>query len=157
MVWTRFMDMHSGGGKKEKWEYIYIEAAEEQAKIIFFNRFGHNPERVTCTCCGRDYSIEEDETLQQISAFERGCRYAYFNSEGKEIPEVLAWKSGIGFINGAFGKYVEEPETELRSRKFVSFSDYLKDENVKFIFNKEIKPSERKGKLPKQGYVWVGE
>jgi len=51
------MDMHSGGDLKEKWQYIYIEAPEEEAKVIFYNRFGHNPNRVTCTCCGKDYSI----------------------------------------------------------------------------------------------------
>lgn len=32
-MWTRFMDMHSGGGSKEKWEYIYIEAPETRRKL----------------------------------------------------------------------------------------------------------------------------
>lgn len=64
-MWTEFMDMHSGGGTKEEpYEYIFIEAPREEAIIIFYNRFGHNPERVTCTCCGDDYSITEYETLK---------------------------------------------------------------------------------------------
>ena len=48
--WTLFWDMASGGDTKEEpYENIYIEAPEEEAKVIFYNRFGHNPERVSCT------------------------------------------------------------------------------------------------------------
>lgn len=71
-MWTRFMDMHSGGGTKEEpYEYIYIEAPVSEAKVIFYNRFGHNPERVTCTCCGEDYSIDAEETLEKATEYER--------------------------------------------------------------------------------------
>lgn len=60
MTWTQFWDMHSGGGlKEEPYNMIYIEAPEDVAKTIFFNKFGHNPERVSCTCCGDDYGIYE--------------------------------------------------------------------------------------------------
>ena len=45
-MWTHFWDMHSGGGQKEKFGHCYIEAPENEAKVIFYNRFGHNPERV---------------------------------------------------------------------------------------------------------------
>ena len=74
-MWTRFMDMNSGGGNKEQWSYIFIEAPEKQAKIIFYNRFGHNPERVSCTCCGDDYSISESESIEQVTAYDRGCEF----------------------------------------------------------------------------------
>ncbi len=70
-MWTQFYDMHSGGGQKEEWNKIYIEAPKEQAKIIFYNRFGHNPEKVTCTCCGDDYSISEYKTLGKATEYER--------------------------------------------------------------------------------------
>lgn len=59
MSWTRFFDMSSGGGSKEPHEVILIEAPEDEAKVIFYNRFGHNPERISCACCGVDYSIYE--------------------------------------------------------------------------------------------------
>jgi hypothetical protein len=75
-MWTRFMDMHSGGGLKESFGYAYIEAPEEEAKAIFYHRFGHNPERVSCTCCGQDYSIGESPTLEEATAHERRCRWA---------------------------------------------------------------------------------
>ncbi|KKL21424.1 hypothetical protein LCGC14_2445590 [marine sediment metagenome] len=71
-MWTQFWDMHSGGGLKEApYHYIYIEAPEEEAKVIFYNRFGHNPERVTCTCCGDDYSIGEEKTLAKLTEYHR--------------------------------------------------------------------------------------
>ncbi len=63
---TMFSDAYSGGGTKEKWELIIIEAPEEEAKIIFYNRFGHSPNRVSCTCCGEDYSIYHFKTLGEI-------------------------------------------------------------------------------------------
>lgn len=75
-MWCQFMDMHSGGHCKEKpYEYIYIEAPLKEAKVIFYNRFGHNPDRVTCTCCGEDYSITESDSLEQASGYERKAKY----------------------------------------------------------------------------------
>ncbi len=69
---TQFMDMHSGGGTKERpYEYIYIEAPRQEAISVFYARFGHNPERVSCTCCGDDYSIEEFDTLEEATEYER--------------------------------------------------------------------------------------
>lgn len=113
-MWTRFMDMHSGGGTKlwrkdgkvsddgpgwgrrdenyDAVEWIFIEAPEEEAKAIFYKRFGRNPERVTCTCCGDDYSIDGAATLEAASAYERGCAWddaskGYVERAGKEYRE----------------------------------------------------------------------
>lgn len=75
MPWTQFWDMHSGGDLKEKpYHMIYIEAPKDEARVIFYNRFGHNPERVSCTCCGEDYSVSEEPTLEQLTGYHRGCR-----------------------------------------------------------------------------------
>ncbi len=65
--WTLFNDMHSGGGTKHKYELIYIEAPYKEAIRVFYARFGTNPYRVSCTCCGADYSVTPyDETDDQI-------------------------------------------------------------------------------------------
>ncbi len=77
-MWTRFMDMHSGGNQKLDWAYIYIEAPEAAAREIFEGKFGRNPYNVTCDCCGEDYSISEDETLEQATKYNR---YRYNNTE----------------------------------------------------------------------------
>lgn len=156
MPFTRFMDMHSGGGcKEEPYEYIYIEAPEEEAKIIFYNRFGHNPYRVSCMCCGEDYSIDETEILEQATAFERGCRYAYFNEDGVEIPREEALIPGKGQAKGTHSKYAEEPDNTFSFNKYTTLEEYLKKDNVLVIYDKDIKPEERVGKVPNQGYVWV--
>ena len=99
-MWTQFMDMHSGGGRKLEWEYIYIEAPADEAKAIFFNRFGRNPEKVTCTCCGDDYSLTEGDSLEQVTAFNRGCDYAYFRPDGKECSQNEGWVPGKGKPEG---------------------------------------------------------
>lgn len=75
--WTRFMDMHSGGGSKEDYDKIYIELPEDKAKVFFYKMFGHNPERISCTCCGEDYSISEGEDLLTLTAYDRKCTYSY--------------------------------------------------------------------------------
>lgn len=64
-MWTKFNDMHSGGGSKLDWEEIFIEAPEDDACIIFQNMFGRNPCTVTCTCCGADYFVLEYDTLEE--------------------------------------------------------------------------------------------
>jgi hypothetical protein len=74
-MWTSFWDMHSGGGSKEKWEHIFIQAPESEARVIFYNRFGHSPDRVTCTCCGYDYSVSEYENLDAATEFHRSGKF----------------------------------------------------------------------------------
>jgi hypothetical protein len=138
-MWTEFMDMHSGGGQKEKWSHLFIEASIDQAKVIFYNRFGHNPDRVTCTCCGSDYSISEYATLLEATAYERGC----------EFVEVRGEKGG--------GHYVDEPNKGKYSfNKYATLEQYSNREDVSIIYAKDIKDDERVGDIPDQGYVWVG-
>lgn len=129
--WTLFWDMHSGGGTKEfPYEKIYIEAPENEAKVIFYNRFGHNPERVTCTCCGEDYSISESDTLEQASGYHRNC----------------AWdKKTKGYIN----------KPNEYSDNFMTVEEYSKQDDVLIISKSEIKDNERVGDVPNQGYVWI--
>ena len=71
-MWTRFMDMHSGGDSKEDFGYLYVELPEEKAISYFENKFGHDPFNVTCECCGCDYSVSEYETLEAVTEYERG-------------------------------------------------------------------------------------
>ena len=74
-MWTRFMDMHSGGNQKLDWAYVYIEADEDEAVAVFQNRFGRDPYWVTCDCCGGDYSISTNATLEEATAYDRGCAW----------------------------------------------------------------------------------
>lgn len=131
-MWTKFMDMYSGGGSKEAREYIYIEAPEEEAKVIFYNRFGHSADRVTCTCCGSDYSVSESETLEEATAYERGCMY---DKEQK--------------------KYIESPDYTRHYRKYRSIDEYKQDAKILIIAAEDIKQDERFGDVPEEGYVWV--
>ena len=131
-MWTRFMDLHSGGGiKEEPYEMIYIEASEDEAVKIFYNRFGHNPNRVTCSCCGEDYSISQDEKLEQITGYDRGCEY---DSQNKS--------------------YIERKTSRFSTSEYCTLEDYKNKKDVLIINASEIKSHERNGEVPEQGYVW---
>lgn len=123
------MDMHSGGSLKEDKQYIYIEAPKEEAKVIFYNIYWHNPERVTCTCCWDDYSINESEDLIQATGYERGCD---FDSKTK--------------------KYIES-ETGDSRRTYQSLDEYLKSNTIVVHYAKDIKPERREWDVPEQWYV----
>lgn len=152
-MWTRFMDMHSGGGQKLDWATILIEAPEAEAKAIFYARFERNPERVTCTCCGEDYSISSEESLEQITAFDRGCKWAHPDTEDRRA-------------RNASGRYLE-PDEPMPDGWVVSESSgfhrgpietieqYMARPDVLVIRAAEIKPEQRKAEVPAQGYVWV--
>ena len=127
-MWTHFWDMHSGGGSKEQWQHIFIEAPENEAISIFYSRFGHNPYRVSCTCCGCDYSIDTAESLDQLTGYHRGCD------------------------TDKSGKYIEVKDKY--NDKLVTLEEYMKDDEVKFIFASEIQDNERTTSVPEQGYVW---
>jgi len=164
--WTKFWDMHSGGSQKLDWAFIFIEAPLKEAEIIFQNRFGRKPNRVTCTGCGSDYSIDEGDSLEQLTGYHRNCRYGYFDKKGKEITKDEAWVCGEGMVNGATAKYVEKQDEEKSAwGKFLPFEKFLKtrkfgrgltgEEKVLVIFKEDIKPGEREGELEEEGYVWV--
>lgn len=161
-MWTQFIDMHSGGGLKEKWQYIYIEAPEAEAKIIFYNRFGHNPERVTCTCCGADYSIEENGFLAQLTGFERHCASLETPKDSKGLyqkPDDPWFKEHYYLEPGDEAEaqrhgYKTKTSDSIKQGEHQALAQYMKNKDVLFIHAKDIKPKERKGKVPVQGYVW---
>jgi len=158
MPWTLFWDMHSGGDLKEDWAKIYIEAPKEEAKLIFYNRFGHNPERVTCTCCGEDYAIDESESLEEASAFHRGCEYGYFDPQGNEVSRAQALLEPPRFWlkPGYTSRYVERQRREFKWARYLTLEQYIQEDDVLIIRKEDIKPAEREGTIPTQGYVWVG-
>lgn len=157
--WTLFWDMHSGGGLKEKFHYLYIQAPLAEAKVIFYNRFGHNPDRVSCTCCGPDYSIDEDVDLFQASGFHRKCR-----SLKTPQDENGLYKNDLPIL--ATNMYQEDGETppegfeiderwsSLREGRCERLEEHIKRDDVAVIFATDIKPEERVGEIPEQGYVW---
>ena len=136
-MWTRFMDMHSGGSRKLKWAYIYIEAPEAGAKVIFYNMFNRSPDRVTCTCCGPDYSIDSAKSLAQVTGFDRNC-----DNKGE--------------------KYIEKPRqmyTLPGARKayytLIPLRKYIMQKEVLVIYKSAIKAKDRIGSVPDEGYHWI--
>lgn len=67
------MDMHSGGRTKIRGvDYVYIEAPQSEAELLFAKLTKRDPNHVTCDCCGEDYSVSEHATLEEASSYERG-------------------------------------------------------------------------------------
>lgn len=126
--------MHSGGSTKVKpYNKLYMEAPQRIAEIVFYNRFGRNPHRITCTCCGEDYSLSEYDSLEQASAYHRNCAY-----DKKEE------------------RWIEQPDTSYGSRKeLISLKDYCASEDVLVIRADEITDEEKIGYLPQEGWTWV--
>lgn len=161
MTWTRFMDMHSGGSQKEEaFSHLLIEASEDEAKRVFYARFGHNPERVTCTCCGEDYSIDEHLSVEAATAYDRGCPYL-------EDERGLKARGERDFREGFYLEPGEEvPEgmrvsdlSSLRSSAPVPIDAFLADPQAhgyEIIRAIEIKPEERTVDVSEEGYVWAG-
>jgi len=114
-MWTRFMDMHSGGGLKEKWQFIYVEAPQAEAEVIFYNRFGHNPNRITCSCCGEDYSVSESETLEQATDFDRNDET--FGRGGMDVEKYKEEKDVLVIPKGEIKE--EERHGELPQQGWV--------------------------------------
>lgn len=161
-AWTQFWDMSSGGSRKLKWGHIYIEAPIEEAKIIFQNRFKRNPERVSCTCCGEDYSVSEYPSLKQASGFERKCRNLKTPKDEKGF-----YKNDDPILRENYylddneqppkGYEIEERSPWRSNERSIPLEEYIKESNVLVIHSKDIKPEERKGKLKKEGWVWAEE
>lgn len=119
MTWTQLMDMHSGGSSKEPFEHCFIEAPLVEAKNIFANRFGHDPDHVTCSCCGSDYSSTESPSLEQATAYERNCKFSN-------------------------GRWIEEGGAESFKGPYIPLKEYLTRPDVIFIDEKDIRPEDRR-------------
>lgn len=173
MTWTHFWDMNSGGGSKETWQHIYIEAAEAEAKVIFYNRFGHNPERVSCTCCGEDYSISEGPSLAQLTGYHRHCSNLvtprdpetrfYKQPDDSWFDEHYYLEPGEEDEARARGWTVEESTSAKIGRehgsdygRYLTLDEYIATPDVLVIRAEEISDGERVGSVPEQGYVWAG-
>jgi hypothetical protein len=164
--------MHSGGDQKLDWGHIYIEAPEEEAMVIFYNRFGRNPHRVTCTCCGEDYSVTEYPTLEIATAFERGLRVLDTprDKDGKYLNEYkFPTQNGSCYLEP--GEALPEGFKKHRDGFLLSMGGFEKDKNPEgmtleelanhdyylIVRAEDIKDEERKGSVPSQGYVWMGD
>lgn len=176
-MWAHFWDMHSGGGTKvvrlddgsfidgnrmtdegQPINHVFIEAAEQEAKTIFYNRFGHNPERVSCGCCGGDYSISEGADLAQLTAYHRHCAWQSVEGEQGGGHYVEAQSESLRqYVAGAEDDAAWQAYLDSRGNaaKYRTLEEYMKDPEVLFIPATHIKPEERKGDVPTQGYVWV--
>jgi hypothetical protein len=149
MVWTRFMDMHSGGRQKEACEYIHIEAPQTEATVIFYNMFGHNPERISCSCCGPDYSIHTYPTLEDATAYDRGCEYIREDvdrgSQFRQVERDEVIPDGWRY---------EQPDAERRFTRYQTLPEYLLNNGsfVRVIRAEDIKAADRYGVVPFQGH-----
>jgi hypothetical protein len=154
MTWTRFMDMHSGGGLKERpYSKIYIEAPEEEAKVIFYNRFGHSPERVSCTCCGEDYSIDSAAELWIATAYDRDCK----SVEQTFDETTKAWTPAQPYKDRPMDEGDRFYQVGYRDKNsYLTVEQYIAKPDVLVIPASEIKDGERVGEVPDQGYVWAG-
>lgn len=102
---------------------IFIEAESvRQAKLIFFNRFGHYADEMICPSCGEDYIIDYHEDIHQLTGPSRSCK-----------------------IEG--GKYVEKP-IRKGSRTYLTLEEYKKKPELLFILVGDITEEDLKGSLP---------
>lgn len=156
-MWTQFWDMHSGGGcKLDPYEKIYIEAnSQEEAEIIFYNRFGRSPHRVSCTCCGPDYSIDTHELLEQVTGFHRNC-------VPLEWPQDPARRETEEFRNHYYLEKGEKPPKGYKvdgrrcwKADYLTLEEYTEREDVLIIPKEDISDRERIGSVPREGYVWM--
>lgn len=154
MTWTQFWDMHSGGGTKEEpYEKIYIEAPEKEAIAVFYNRFGHDPLRISCTCCGEDYSITESDDLHQATGYERNCYYRPVGDGSKDEhgQEICHYYDEDDPEEAARAK-----EWGSEPRAFTPLDEYLERKDILLIRADEITDESRTAEIPDSGWQWVG-
>lgn len=100
---TRFMDMHSGGKLKTSFTHIYIDQPLKQAVKTFKETFQRDPNNVTCKCCGEDYVYEEYDSLEEATAYDRGCEWNDHGYDHKtaniSLEEYFSGENKVIFIH----------------------------------------------------------
>ena len=128
MAWTKFWDMHGGGTLKGDFQYYYINEKQDKAAIVFYNKFGIDPYRTTCYCCGEDYAVSEHKTLTSATGYHRGCEWSQVKKD-----------------------YVNKPDPKAN---YISLKKYKEQKDVLIIYKKDITREDTKGEplLPKDNY-----
>ena len=155
-IWTSFYDMHSGGGTKvEPYKMILIEAPEKEAISVFYSRFGRNPLRVTCTCCGEDYEVEEGELLQ-LTGYARNCAYTLTGETEETTWGPRPTYAYVEKQDPSWRKYCEPGESAVppEGDRYLTIEEYFAREDLLVIRAEDIKDEERKADVPTEGYVW---
>ena len=133
-VWTHFWDMHSGGGKKESFEHCFIEANKAKAVAIFTSRFGHSPNRISCDCCGEDYSTEEGETLIELTGYHHGCARVTVSAKGVELTKIKLFDRPIRAKRGHKHTYADRKG----DKDYIPLATFLQSDDVEVIYKKDI-------------------
>ena len=94
LKWFSFMDMHSGGGRKTKFDYYYVEAPDETtARAIFIDKTGEDPDDVACDCCGANFSVLGPyDTLEDAAKYHAGrgfTVYEFLRGEANKAVQVI--------------------------------------------------------------------
>jgi hypothetical protein len=99
---TRFMDMHSGGFLKTPFTHIYIDEPLGEAVKTFKDLFKQDPDAVACNCCGKNFSYDEYESLEEATAYDRGAEWNDHGYDYKtakiSIEEYFSPKNKVIFI-----------------------------------------------------------
>lgn len=99
---TRFMDMHSGGFLKTPFTHIYIDEPLGEAVKTFKDLFKQDPDAVACNCCGKNFSYDEYESLEEATAYDRGAEWNDHGYDYKtakiSIEEYFSGKNKVIFI-----------------------------------------------------------
>ncbi len=148
--WTTFMDMHSGGRLKASHQWIVIEAPQALAELVFYNRFGHNPNRITCTCCGEDYSVSEHENSRDGIRYHWRWGSIYGKRARKHSDVRVAALQAMAEQNDS-PQEAENARIAIRRQKRAL---QWTRQNVLFIKHEDIQPHEKVGSVPVEGWVW---
>jgi hypothetical protein len=91
------MDMHSGGHLKTPYAHIYIDEPLGEAVRTFKELFKCDPDNVTCKCCGEDFVYEEYSSIEEATAYDRGCKWVDgkydFKTAKKTVEEFFSGNS----------------------------------------------------------------
>lgn len=159
--WAQFWDMHSGGGTKvPPFEKIYVQLPDGADPVVVFqNLFGRNPNRVTCTCCGEDYSIDSGDSLRQLTGYQRGCACdaGRYIERGKLLGPSHKYRLGVTTVDGQVveGRVSAIP-TEPVYSEIVLLSDYVLRPNVLVVYLDELPDDVVRGTPHEEGYHWMG-
>lgn len=85
---TSFWDMHTRGYSKTDFDLWIIEAAEDEARSVFYARTGRNPDAVSCTCCGQDFCVTEEQNDDETFSTADEVRDLHVQKKYHKLEEI---------------------------------------------------------------------
>lgn len=89
-MWTKITNNYNGGSAFMPYDYVFIEADENDACMIFATKFVVDHRNEVCDCLFDNLNVDSGPSIKSLTVYDRGCEYDKSKGEWVESQRLGA-------------------------------------------------------------------